>query len=420
MLGLKAICQCSRREVPTKPVTYRTKQAPRKGAIQIACARCPVRAMSAEAAPVCSSSKDERAGEIRSPSKNLYHCNKIADIDATMKVILPQFLWKAAYSVCVVAALGASSAPAEQRFLLAADNQVIEVDRNGRVTDSIAKQGHSGIYDAWRLPDGGIAYAHRGGLAVFDAEKKPVLSHPARAGAKGTEANSCAVLEGGAQFALMDSGVCQIRVIDRTGKVLSETPLPELEEGGLHGRYRTIRAAGGGAAFWVAQYDRNTLLKVEEGSGKILQTIDLAPLLRSASRAHKAFGVTPLRDGALWVATSTGRELLQLGASGTVERSWNAQQLGLTCRYLLGTQQLENGRLLVACGDYHLKAIEEGRDLLAEIESEGKVVWRLTREQLADQIEGVVDSKTGLEEMRITNVHAYDSERIGEALNVVR
>ena len=337
-----------------------------------------------------------------------------------MKASSPRILLKAVCSACFVAAFVALSAPAEQRFLLAADNQVIEVDRHGKVTDAITKQGHSGIYDAWRLPDGGIAYAHRGGLAVFDAEKKPVLAHPARAGAKGKEANSCAVLEGGARFALMDSGVCQIRVTDRSGKVLSETPLPELEEGGLHGRYRTIRAAAGGTAFWVAQYDRKTLLKVEEGSGKILQTIDLAPLLRSASGAHKAFGVTPLGDGALWVATSTGRELLRLGANWMVERSLDAQQLGLTCRYLLGTQQLENGRLLVACGDYHLKAAEEGRDLLAEIDSEGKVVWRLTREELVDQIEGVVDTRTGLEEMRITNVHAYDSERIGEALNVER
>jgi len=337
-----------------------------------------------------------------------------------MKTILPQILWKAVCSACVVAAFGASTASAEQRFLLAADNQVIEVDRQGRVTDAIAKQGHSGIYDAWRLPDGGIAYAHRGGLAVFDAKKETVLSHPARAGAKGAEANSCAVLSAGARFALMDSGVCQIRVIDRSGTVLSETPLPELEEGGLHGRYRTIRAVAGESAFWVAQYDRNTLLKVEEGSGKILQPIELAPLLRSASGAHKAFGVTPLKDGSLWAATSTGRELLQLGANGTVERSWTAQQLGLTCRYLLGMQQLENGRLLVACGDYHLKAPEEGRDLLAEIDGEGKVVWRLTREQLVDQIEGVVDKKTGLEEMRITNVHAYESERPDEALNVVR
>ena len=148
------------------------------------------------------------------------------------------------------------------------------------------------------------------------------------------------------------------RGLRRSGKVLNETPLPELEEGGLHGRYRTIRVAAGESAFWVAQYERKTLLKVEEGSGKILQTIDLAPLLRTTSNAHKAFGLTPLRDGALWVATSTGRELLLLGANGTVQRSWGAQELGLTCRYLLGTQKLENGHLLVSCGDYHLKTPE--------------------------------------------------------------
>ncbi|RFC41788.1 MAG: hypothetical protein DVB28_002190, partial [Verrucomicrobia bacterium] len=132
-------------------------------------------------------------------------------------------------------------AHAEERFLLAADNQVIEVNRAGRVTDALVGLGHSGIYEAWRLPDGGIAYVHRGGLAVFDVEKRQVLAHAARPGGKGTEANSCAVLEGGSRFALMDSGVSQIRVVDRSGNVLSETALPEVEEGGLHSRYRTIR-----------------------------------------------------------------------------------------------------------------------------------------------------------------------------------
>ncbi len=327
---------------------------------------------------------------------------------------------RAVFGVWFLAAFGLCDASAEPRFLLAADNQVLEVNREGQVTDRITRQGHSGIYEAWRLPDGGIAYAHKNGLAVFDAQKRLVVSHAARGGAKGAEANSCAVLEGGARFALMDSGVSQIRVVDRAGTVLSETPLPELEEGGVHGRYRTIRAVAGEAAFWVAQYDRKTLLKVEEGSGKILQSIDLVPLLRSAPSASKAFGVTPLRDGAMWVTTSTGLELIRLRANGTVERSWSASELGLTCRYLLGTQELENGHLLMACGDYHLKAPGEGRDLLAEIDREGKVVWRLTRDQLVDQIEGVVEARTGLEEMRITNVHAYDSDRVGKALNVIR
>ncbi|MBU6301343.1 MAG: DUF1592 domain-containing protein [Verrucomicrobia bacterium] len=70
--------------------------------------------------------------------------------------------------------------------------------------------------------------------------------------------------------------------------------------------------------------------------------------------------------------------------------------------------RLANGNLLVACGDYHLQKAEEGRDLLAEIDHAGKVVWKLTREQLVDQIEGAIDKKSGLEELRITNVHAYD------------
>ena len=309
---------------------------------------------------------------------------------------------------------------AEERLLLAADNQVIEINREGKVTDSISKQGHSGIYEAWRLSDGGIAYAHKGGLAVFDRAKILVLSHAARAGSKGTEANSCAVLEGGARFALMDSGVGQIRVVDRMGQVVSETQLPELAEDSLHSRYRTIRAVPGEAAFWVAQYGKRAVLKVAEGSGQILEARQLDPLLKPSPAGHTVFGVTPLKGGVLWVATSTGKQLLRLGAKGEVERSWKAEELGLSCRYLLGTQQLENGHLLVACGDYHLKTPEEGRDLLAEIDTEGHVVWRVTREQLIDQIEGVVEAKTGLEEMRITNVHVYDTERMGDVLKPTR
>jgi hypothetical protein len=309
---------------------------------------------------------------------------------------------------------------ADERMLLAADNQVVEINRSFKVTDLIAGHGHSGIYEAWRLPDGGIAYAHKGGLAVFDRQKNLVLAHAARPGTKGTEANSCAVFAGGERFALMDSGVAQIRVVDRAGHVLSETQLPELAEDSLHSRYRTVRLVPGEKAFWVAQYGRRTLLKVAEGTGEVLQSLVLDPMLKPTPAGHTAFGVTPLSDGGVWVATSTGRQLLRLSGKGEVERSWSAQTLGLTCRYLLGMQQLEDGRLLVACGDYHLKTVEEGSDLLAEIDAEGHVMWRLTRAQLVDQIEGVIDAKSGLEEMRITNVHAYDSDRLQHVLETTR
>jgi hypothetical protein len=315
--------------------------------------------------------------------------------------------------------LGLPLVRADERLLLAADNQVVEVDRAGRVTDSLAKRGHGGIYEAWRLPDGGIAYAHSKGLAVFDAQKKVVLEHPARAGSKGTEANGCAVLDGGARFALVDAGVNQIRVVDRSGKVCSETPLPALDELPTHSRYRTVRAIPAEKAFWVTQYSRKAVLKVEEGSGRVLEMREMDALLKPKV-SGPAFSVLPLPGGSLWVATSTGKQLVKLGVQGGVERVLTADELGLSCRYLLGTQQLENGHLMVSCGDYHLKAAEEGRDLLAEVDGAGKVIWRLTREQLIEQIEGHVEPKTGLEEMRVTHVHVYDSGQLSGVLSMLR
>jgi len=301
------------------------------------------------------------------------------------------------------------SAQAEERYLLAADTQVIEIDRSGKVTLLLKHPGHHGIYDAARLPDGGIAYAHRGGLAVFDAEKKLVMEHKARTGEKGAESNSVAVLEGGKKFALMDSGVNQIRIVDRTGAVLSETPLPDLKDDPLHFRYRTIREVPGENAFWVGQYARKTVLKVETATGRVLQTIPLDPLLKSSPTVKKAFAALPAKDRSLWVATSTGCQLLHLDAEGKKLGGWSIEDLGLKCLFLLGMAQRANGNLLVACGDYHMRNADEGRDLLAEIDPAGKVVWRLTRDQLVDQIEGFIEKSTGLEEMRITNVQVLDT-----------
>jgi hypothetical protein len=298
---------------------------------------------------------------------------------------------------------------AEERYLLAADNQVIEVDRAGKVTAVLKHPGHGGIYDAWRLPDGGIAYAHRGGLAVFDAGAELVMEHKAGAGEKGVEANSVAVLEGGEKFALMDSGLNEIRIVDRSGAKVGATPLPDLGDEALHFRYRMIREVSGENAFWVCQYGRKTVLKVEKTTGRVLQSIPLDPLLKPSPAVKKAFAMLPGEDGTIWVSTSTGCQLLHLDAKGEKLGAWTTEDLGLRCRYLLGMSRLANGNLLVACGDYHLRNADEGRDLLAEIDTAGKVVWRLTRDQLIDRIEGVIEKKSGLEEMRITNVFVVDA-----------
>ena len=300
-------------------------------------------------------------------------------------------------------------AHAEEHYLLAADTQVIEINRAGKVLAVWKHPGHGGIYDAARLPDGGIAYAHRGGLAVFDAGKKLVMEHKAVAGAKGAEANSVAVLEGGKKFALMDSGVNQIRIVDRSGAIVSETPLPDLKDDPLHFRYRMIREAPGANAFWIGQYGRRTVLKVEAKTGKVLQTIPLDPLLKPSPTVKKAFATLQAEDGSLWVATSTGCQLLHIDGEGKKLGCWTIEDLGLQCRYLLGMSPLANGSLLIACGDYHMQKAEEGRDLLAEVDPAGKAVWKLTRDQLVDQIDGYIDKKSGLEELHITNVHVFES-----------
>lgn len=317
-------------------------------------------------------------------------------------------------------AFACGKADAEERFLLAADRQVIEINRAGEVTDLLDSSGHSGIYDAKRLPDGGIVYAHRNGLALFDAEHQLVMEYSALPGAKGAEENSVAVLEGGKKFALMDSGVSQIRIVDRGGGIVSETPLPDLSGDPVHFRYRMMREADGGGSFWVCQYGRKTLLQVEQKSGRLLTSLPLEPLLTPTATVKKCFATLPWTDGSQFVSTSTGLQLLHLDRDGKRLDCWTHEDLGLQCRYLLGMSRLANGNLLIACGDYHMKTTDEGRDLLAEIDAAGKVVWKLTRDRLIDQIEGVTDKRTGIEEIHVTHVHAYDSEHLTDCLKSTR
>ncbi len=174
------------------------------------------------------------------------------------------------------------------------------------VLASLVAAGTERVHFAARLPDGGIAYAHRGGLAVFDAKKKLVMEHKAVAGPKGAETNSLAVLEGGKHFALMDSGVNEIRIVDQSGKWVSVTPLPDLKDDPLHFRYRMIREVPGANAFWVGQYGRKTVLKVEKGTGRVLQSIPLDPLLKPSPTVKKAFAALQDADDARFA--ECGRE----------------------------------------------------------------------------------------------------------------
>jgi hypothetical protein len=312
-------------------------------------------------------------------------------------------------------------AVAEERFLLAAENQVIEINRAGRVTALLKHPGHRNIWDVWRLPDGGIFYVHHHGMALFDKQNRLVMEHAAVQNGNNVEAPGGAVLNGGEHFAMLDSEAAEIRVVDRRGAVVSRTPIPNLSPEPLQTRYRMIRLSERGNAFWIVQYARNTLLEVEIGTGKILAQLTLEPHLTNKPPApHLAFATLEPGDGSLYATTATGLQLLRFDARHNRTGSWTAPELGLATRYLLGMQWLANGNVLLACGDYHIKSVGEGRDQLAEIRPDGKVVWKITRAQLVDQIEGFIDPKTGLEEMRITNVHAYDTGQLSKALTVKR
>jgi hypothetical protein len=309
---------------------------------------------------------------------------------------------------------------AAERFLLAAGHQVVEVDRSGKVTEILRYPGHTLIYDAWRLPGGGIAYAHRRGLALFDKAGKLILDHASVHGPTGQEADGITVLDNGNQFALLDTGAGEIRVVSRGGTVLSQTPLPALGGDPLHSRYRVVRQSRAGNAFWISQFSRRKVLRIERGTGKILSSIELDPHLDPPASAHKSFAIIDPGDGTLLITSATGKQILRFSAEGKFQSSWNASKLGISCASTLGVQSLPNKNLLLACGDYHIDSPAAARDVLVELDPVGRVVWRLTHDKLSSQIEGTMDVRTGHEHLHIANVHAYDTDHPNSVLDSIR
>ncbi len=316
--------------------------------------------------------------------------------------------------------LSVLSTKAEERILIAADNQVIEINRAGKVLDIIKFPGQDGVYDAWRLPDGGIVYIHRLGLTLLDANKKVVMEHKAVVGAKGAEINSVDVLEGGAKFAVMESGINKILIIDRKDRVSDSISLPDLSDQDIHFRYRMIRKVNGEEAFFVAQKGSKTLIKVDMKTGNILKSLPLDPYLKPSAVTHKGYAAILANDGSKFTSTSDGCQIIHIGANDKLLSCWTKEDLGLSCRYFTGLQLLKNGNIMAACSDFHVRTAEENSDVLAEITPAGKVIWKLTRAQLVNQIEGYIDPDSGMEELRLANIHIYDTEHIDDCLKVKR
>ncbi len=318
------------------------------------------------------------------------------------------------YAICI------SCTDVEEGILLAAGNQLIEVNRDGEVLDIIKFPDQDGIYDAWRLPDGGVVYVHRLGLVLLDAENNILMEHKAVKGREGAEINSVEVLDGGEKFAVMESGINKILIIDRNDKVLNSIALPDLTKEHPHFRYRMIRKVNGEDAFWVAQKRRKTLVKVNYNSGRIHKEIYLDSYLKPSAQKDQCSAVVQAPDGSLYTTTSDGRRIVHIGKDGKLISRWTSEDLGISTRQFEGMQLLENGNIMVTCSDFHLKSADENKDLLAEITPKGKVVWRLSREEIIDQIVGYVQPTAQIEETRITNVHVYDKLKIEDCLNVNR
>lgn len=300
---------------------------------------------------------------------------------------------------------------AEERFLLAAFNQILEINRQGSVVKKHHVPNTFGIYEAWKMPDGGLVFAHKKGLMRMNTQGEVVMSYQVN-----EESVSCDVINGGKSFALMDNSVPSIKEIDANGKLIKETPLPNLIKN-VHGRYRSIRKVKGGNAFWACQLSSSTVIKVAAGSGDVLAKLEL----KSHGAIH-LFGITDLDKGGVLVSIGKGagkpKFIFHCDRNLNIIEKISNEDVRVQGIYFLGTQKLDNGNILLACGDYHLKDISEGKDLLVEIDDNNKIVWRLTRDQLVNQIDGFVDKRTSIEEMRITNVHYFNSNDLSQSLLV--
>lgn len=213
--------------------------------------------------------------------------------------------------------------------------------------------------DCWRLPNGNILFAHRGGAKEVTRDRKVVWEYIAP---EKVECHACQPLPDG-NVLVVECGTSRIIEVNREGKIAKEIKLVTKDTVKLHNQFRGTRKTKQGH-----------YLVCFKGEGKIVELDGDGKVLREVPVAGDPHEVVPLPNGNLLITCGDGHKVVEVDAAGKVVWELNENDLpGNTLRLMAGCHRLPDGNTIFAnyLGHGHLGEQPQ----FFELTPDKKVVW---------------------------------------------
>lgn len=300
----------------------------------------------------------------------------------------------------VTQAMAADKTP--HRLLVSAIWKMYAVghDRNVEWVYAPEAEKNPVILDAWALPNGNILFSHRYGVIEMTPGQQVVWEYNVER-EKLTELHSCQPLPN-ARLLLLQCDKNRLVEMDRDGKVHLEIKLAGTWKS-PHARYGVARKTATGT--YLVPYTKDGKVVEFNSSGKVIREIIISGMEESY-----LWYAERLPNGNTLVSTGHDRRVLEIDPNDkTVWELRETDLPGIQFHCLMGIQRLPNGNTLICNGDFHVEEMPRGETMVLEVTPDKKVVWKLTRSDIAKTLPAEPDKQNGNPVYRTSRVSLLPS-----------
>lgn len=262
----------------------------------------------------------------------------------------------------------------ERRLLIGYGEGVLELDGQNDIVWHYQQPGIETVYDAWKLPNGNVLFAHRFGVREVNQAKETVWDYKVPPIKGKQEINSCQPL-GDGKVLILDCGNQKLLELDRQQNVTLSIDLPD---GGknVHNRYMQARKTPQGT--YLISYRDNKVILELDAKGKEVWRYDLKP-------QDRPFTAIRLANGRTLIPCITSYQIIEVDPEGKI--TWELDKrddLGFELLYPVGVQVRNNGNLVVINSDYHHRKGMDNDVQAFEITRDKRVLWTLMKTDLEE------------------------------------
>ena len=235
--------------------------------------------------------------------------------------------------------------------------EVCVMSDEGKITRTYAAKDPN---DVWALQDGGVMFAHRGGVRQFDGDGKLVFEWKSKTSKD--EIHTCQPLPGG-KVLIAQNGRSRLIEVDRaSGEVTKEISVPSKNDN-LHMRYRMCRKLKDGHYLCMISCDHE--IRELDETGKTVRVIRDLPGIKM----EKPHAVVRLANGNTLFSTGAGVSAVEVDAKGKVVWKLSPEDVPeIKMGFMTGLSRLPNGNTVIC--------FYQGSHHIIEVTADKQLIWK--------------------------------------------